>query len=573
MPVPGGPPPTHGVQDATPMGGPTAELQAANAAQEAAADGPRDISELLAPALDAYRREAAGSEGATQTAPGCEADVGELIAQALGAVAPRTGEANEEPSERADSGGQDTGRGVQEPQAQAMGSGVVEPSGERAKVEGVEDWMWEWRDWREVAPGEPCPAGLVYSTDLHAGTSCARLPDNLRARLDAVEAARGGGADERPLAPFPPRPDTPLAVIAAGDEAEEEQEAEDKGDKQAYGPGESALALMFEDDAEPDVYAGMDVYPANVPLLPMPTAVPPPPLGSCEQRHCRFHAAEGADRHSLAGNQVLRPFPTPGSGTLWVVGESLRDRRVSCLSRWTVCPTRSPSQDTNHSTCRGECSWSGPLVPPPGRCHLGPVTNGPGRIPPCCVCSGGADTGTGGGPKLLGLGPLPASLLGSFRPAPPLPLCWPLPPRFLPWGFPLPAPLSALPGSCRAVLAPCFLPPPFPAPALCLSVAGPGAGCLAPPLHAARLSLLPCGHPCVPPHFPIPFPRRLRSLPEGVGVRGEGAPLLPFLRSMHAASTMQARGAAPVCAGGVSSFLGLPARFGSSLSPSVGGGG
>ena len=204
------------------MGAPTAGVQSADAAQEAAAAGPRDISELLAQALDAYRREAAGSEGATQAAPGSEADVGELIAQALAAVAPRTEEANEEPSEKADSGGQDTGRGVQEAQAQAMGSGVVDPSGERAKVEGVEDWMWEWRDWRQVAPGEPCPAGLAYSMDLHAGTSWARLPDNLRAQLDAVEAARGGGVDERPLAPFPPRPDTPPVVVAAGDEAEEE---------------------------------------------------------------------------------------------------------------------------------------------------------------------------------------------------------------------------------------------------------------------------------------------------------------------------------------------------------------
>ena len=33
----------------------------------------------------------------------------------------------------------------------------------------------------------------------------------------------------------------------------------------------------------------------------------------------------------LRRNQVRRPFPTPGSGTLWVSGESLRDRRVSCL--------------------------------------------------------------------------------------------------------------------------------------------------------------------------------------------------------------------------------------------------
>ena len=182
-----------------------------------------------------------------------------------------------------------------------MGNGVVEPSGELAKVEGVEDWMWEWQDWPQVEPGEACPAGLVYSMDLHAGISWARLPDNLRARLDAVEAARGRGADERPLAPFPPRPDTPPVVIAAGDEAQEEQEAENKGDEEAYGPGELALALVYEDDAGPDVYAGMDVDPANAPLLPMPTAVPPPPLGSCEQRHCRYHAAEGAHRHRLMG--------------------------------------------------------------------------------------------------------------------------------------------------------------------------------------------------------------------------------------------------------------------------------
>ena len=44
-----------------------------------------------------------------------------------------------------------------------------------------------------MAPGEPCLAGLAYSMDLHAGTSWARLPDNLQARLDAAEAARGLG--------------------------------------------------------------------------------------------------------------------------------------------------------------------------------------------------------------------------------------------------------------------------------------------------------------------------------------------------------------------------------------------
>ena len=88
----------------------------------------------------------------------------------------------------------------------------------------------------------------------------------------------------------------------------------------------------------------------------------------------------------LLRSQVIQPFPTRGLGTLWVAGESLRDRRVSCLPRWMVCPTRSPSLGPNRSTCRGECSWSSPLVTPPGRCRGGPLTNGPGRVPPCCVC-------------------------------------------------------------------------------------------------------------------------------------------------------------------------------------------
>ena len=121
----------------------------------------------------------------------------------------------------------------------------------------------------------------------------------------------------------------------------------------------------------------------------------------------------------LLRSQVRRPFPTPGSSTLWVAVEYLRGRRVSCLPRWTVCPTRSPSLGTNRSTCRGECSWSGPLVTPRGRCHRGPLTDGPGRIPPYCVCSGGADTVTGGGPKRLRLGPSPASPVSPLCPAPP----------------------------------------------------------------------------------------------------------------------------------------------------------
>ena len=154
----------------------------------------------------------------------------------------------------------------------------------------------------------------------------------------------------------------------------------------------------------------------------------------------------------LRRNQVRRPFPTPGSGTLWVSGESLRVRHVSCLPRWTVCPTRSPSQDTNRSTCRGECSWSGPLATPPGRCHLGPLAIGPGRNPPYCSRSDGADTDTGGAPKPQRSGTSPASFAGPCHPAPPR---WSLLPLFHPQG---PWPLAVPPGSRPVPSAPAACP-------------------------------------------------------------------------------------------------------------------
>ena len=350
--VPGdGPPPTHGLQGAAPMGRPTAGEQA-----EAAAAGPRDISELLAQALNAYRRTAAGGDGAAPEAPGRRADAGELIAQTLAAVAPRAGGAREKPSEVVAPGGQDAGRGVPEAQAPEVGGGIVEPSGRRANADGVEDWMWEWREWRQVAPGELCPAGPAYSMDLHAGTSWARLPDNLRARLDAAEAARSGGADEWPLAPFPPRLDRPLVTVAAGEVAEEKQEAEDEEYGEAYGPGESALALMYEDDAGPDVYGGMDVDPANAPLRPMPTAVPPPPLGSYEQQHCRYHAAEGAHRHGLMGTGQR------GAGMLASALERYELQRPGQVAREMALGAAAPGQRP------------GPLCPAGGR-------GGPGSPP------------------------------------------------------------------------------------------------------------------------------------------------------------------------------------------------
>ena len=284
----------------------------------------------------------------------------------------------EKPPEVVASGGQDAGRGVPEAQTPAEGGGVVEPSGRRAKEEGVEDWMWEWREWRQVAPGEPCPAGLAYSIDLHAGTSWARLPDNMRARLDAAEAARGAGADERPLAPFPPRPDTPLAMVAAREGAEEEQEAEDAGDEEAYGPGESALALMYEDDAGPDVYVGMDVDPANAPLRPMPTAVPPPPLGSYERRHCRYHVAEGAHRHRLMGTGQRE------AGMLASALERYELRRPGQVAREVALVATSPDDSQARCVQLGDAAVLGH--------HPGDVRAAePQEGSPCrCACPWGA---------------------------------------------------------------------------------------------------------------------------------------------------------------------------------------
>ena len=182
--------------------------------------GPRDISELLAPALETYLWEVADGEWAPPAATRTDADVGELIAHPPAASRPKgvvstpdvaTGaeEAVEGRVELRQPREVDTGRTgaeriMERLQEGAMDQGAVAPCGGRMEVEGVEEWNSEWMKWRKVAPGEPCVAGLVYSMDLATGTSHARLPDSLRARLHAAEAARGGDADEQPPAPFPP---------------------------------------------------------------------------------------------------------------------------------------------------------------------------------------------------------------------------------------------------------------------------------------------------------------------------------------------------------------------------------
>ena len=153
----------------------------------------------------------------------------------------------------------------------------------------------------------------------------------------------------------------------------------------------------------------------------------------------------------LRRNQVRRPFPTPGSGTLWVSGESLRDKRVSCLPRWTVCPTRSPSQDTNRSTCRGECSWSGPLATPQAGATSGRWPTVP-SVTHLIACAQVGPIRTPGGPQTPEVGYLTSVFCGLLSPRPPPVRCGvdPCLLAFVPEGVPL----SRAP--CRASwLPPC----------------------------------------------------------------------------------------------------------------------
>ena len=239
----------------------------------------------------------------------------------------------------------------------------------------------------------------------------------------------------------------------------------------------------------------------------------------------------------LRRNEVRRPFPTPGSGTLWVSGESLRDRRVSCLPRWTVCPTRSPSQDTNRSKCRGECSWSGPLATPPGRCHLGPLANGPGRNPPYCLRSDGADTDTGGAPKPQRSGTSPASFAGSCHPgsSPYVAVLVPASLLSSPGASPCPAPLAVLPGSRHVPSAP----------AVC-------------PCSGVLVSFVVCffffGLSSAPPHVPSLSPRCPRPFCGWVEEKGAGGggvlAVLPIAQARRKHGVGTRRGTCPSAGGG-----------------------
>ena len=108
---------------------------------------------------------------------------------------------------------------------------------ERTAGMGVAQWMWGWRDWRVVQPGKPCPGRLEYEMDFATGINRARLLARLRARLDAAEAAGGGAADERPLAPFPARLESPRAVAVAGDSEGTMDVVAEEVEEESAGPG------------------------------------------------------------------------------------------------------------------------------------------------------------------------------------------------------------------------------------------------------------------------------------------------------------------------------------------------
>ena len=233
----------------------------------------------------------------------------------------------------------------------------------------------------------------------------------------------------------------------------------------------------------------------------------------------------------LRRSQVRRPFPTPGSGTLWVSGESLRDRRVSCLPRWTVCPTRSPSQDTNRSTCRGSALGRAQWPPPQAAATSGRWPTVPGVTHLNACAQMGPIRTPGGPPNPTGRVPHQRLSRALVTPAPPRTLrCWSLPPCFRPQGrppVPRPLPCSLAPATSRL--------PPLSAPAL---------ACWCPLLFFFVFFLV-----CPPP--PPMSPRYLLAVLalfvggwRRWGRGGGGASSLSALLRKHVVSTAQARGAA-----------------------------
>ena len=119
---------------------------------------------------------------------------------------------------------------------------------------------------------EVCPAGFECDMDMPTSVNTAWLPARPRAGFEATEAAGEEAAGEQPLAPFPPRPEPPkVAPVKGGDiEAGEVGMEETLTVEDEYGHGDSAAALLFEDDVWRDDYVGMDTDPRTRRCCPCP---------------------------------------------------------------------------------------------------------------------------------------------------------------------------------------------------------------------------------------------------------------------------------------------------------------
>ena len=154
----------------------------------------------------------------------------------------------------------------------------------------------------------------------------------------------------------------------------------------------------------------------------------------------------------LRRNQVRRPFPTPGWGTLWVSGESLRDRRCAL----PAAPHRTRTAVRAVGSALGQAHWP----PPQARAASGRWPTVPG-VTHFIACAQLKPIQTPGGAlKPLRSGTSPASFAGSCHPAPPLFAAALVPASQLwsPGASPFPVPLAVLSGFRHVPSAPAVCP-------------------------------------------------------------------------------------------------------------------
>ena len=265
----------------------------------------------------------------------------------------------------------------------------------------------------------------------------------------------------------------------------------------------------------------------------------------------------------LRRNHVCRPLPTPGRvhcgslGSPCGIGASLAypDGRRAL----PAAPHRTRTAVRAVGSALGQAHWP----PPQAGATSGRWPTVPGVTHLIACAQVGPIRTPGGGPKPLRSGTSPASFAGSCHPRPPPVRCGVGP--CLPASFSRGVPLSRAP--CRASsflpcpVRPCCLPLLWRIGVLCFFF-------LPPPL-ATRLSPRRFGLSSAPPPPPCPLAVSSLSSPRswvGGGVGGGASSLLVPWRK-HVASTVQARGAAPVPlqVGG-----GLAVRLPSSPYPSCG---